>query len=179
MKSLTSKNKMYFSTERLIVRELSTSDLNDFHLLQSDPRVFLYTGTKPATDISENKKELLAHISAYKQMPGRWIMAIEELENASFCGTCALYINPDGEYEVGYRILPSHWNKGLASELLPKLIEFSLKICGKSFVCAYVFSDHRASIKVIEKSNMKLVREFYNETYQRMDRYYRSQSKYL
>jgi [ribosomal protein S5]-alanine N-acetyltransferase len=163
----------YFNTERLLVTELIWEDRLTFHQLQSDPKVFTYLEKTPQDILEENEKELLFIINTYKQPQNqRLIMAVRENKDQKFLGTCALYVNNEGNMELGYRLLPEYWGEGIASELIKGLITFGFKKFETDFLCAYVFDDHMASIRVLEVGGMELKRVFYNEAHQKLDRYY-------
>jgi [ribosomal protein S5]-alanine N-acetyltransferase len=163
----------FFNTDRLIITELTWEDRQAFHKLQSDPKVFAYLEKKPQGILEENDKELLSIIELYKQIQEpRLIMAVREKKDQKFIGTCALYANNEGNMELGYRLLPERWGEGIASELIKGLITFGFKKFEIDFLCAYVFDDHKASIRVLEVGGMELKRVFYNEAHQKHDRYY-------
>jgi RimJ/RimL family protein N-acetyltransferase len=168
----------FFSTERLIVKPLTWEDMPDFHKLQSDPRVYAFVGRPPNDNEDQSKAELEQIIREYKN-PNfeRIIGGVFLQETRAFIGTCAIYLNREGERELGYRILPEYWGRGYASEIITPLIRFGFRELRQSALCAYVFDDHEASIRVLEKGGMDLERRFFNEEFQRMDRYYTVKNK--
>ena len=60
---------------------------------------------------------------------------------------------------VGYRFDKKYWGKGYATELAQSAIEFGLNELNKNELFAIVRPKHLASIKVLEKCNMKLFGE--------------------
>jgi len=164
---------LFFKTPRLLITELHWEDRFLFHKLQSDHQVFTYLGKTAQEDHELNNLELLSLIELYKHLDQkRLIMAVRVLEQQRFIGTCALYENEEGFIEIGFRLLPEKWGKGLASELIPNLIAFGFEKFHVDFLCAYVFDDHKASIRAVESSGMRLKKVFYNEEHQRPDRFY-------
>ena len=164
---------VFFETERLIIKPLTWVDLPDFHTLQSDPRVYTFVG-RPCNDkVEQSRAELELIIREYENPAShRIIGGVFQMETGVFVGTCAIYLNREGEYELGYRILPDYWGMGYASEIIRPLIHFGFCELGLTALCAYVFDDHATSIKILEKGGMRLDRRFYNEEFNRMDRYY-------
>ena len=114
--------KYYIETERLILRDILTTDLERMFELDADPKVHLYLGNNPNT-----KKEDAAKSIAYIQQQyethkiGRW--AVIEKSSGAFIGWSGLKLNTETEingnsnfYDVGYRFIPKYWGKGYATE---------------------------------------------------------------
>jgi [ribosomal protein S5]-alanine N-acetyltransferase len=167
------ESSLFFSTYRLIIKPLTWVDLPDFDTLQSDPRVYTFVG-RPCNDkVEQSRGELEQIIQEYKNpLSERIIGGVFLRDSAVFIGTCAIYLNKEGEHELGYRILPDYWGQRYASEIIRPLIHFGFCELGLTALYAYVFDDHATSIKILEKGGMRLDRRFYNEEFNRMDRYY-------
>lgn len=56
--------------------------------------------------------------------------------------------------EIIYALRPSLWGRGLASELVPALLEYGFGACGLKRLVATVRPENRASVRVLEKSGM-------------------------
>jgi len=73
---------------------------------------------------------------------------------------------------VGYWIGELYWGKGIATESVALVITYAFSMLGLEEICAYVFSENKASIRVLEKNGM-IKKEELNElnkmsgTYQR------------
>ena len=66
------------------------------------------------------------------------------------------FYGDERKLNVGYRFDKKYWGKGYATELAQSAIEFGLN---KNELFAIVRPMHLASIKVLEKCNMKLFGE--------------------
>lgn len=162
---------MIFETQRILVRELRTSDLTGFHDLQSNPRVMQYTSGK-AMSLQENREELINVIEAYSQRDNTfWVWAMEHKADASFIGTCALILNEEGENELGFRIREKYWGQGLGKEVAGPLLRYGFQHMGLERIYGYVDKENVASMKILERF-MTFEKEYFNEHYQCMDRKY-------
>ena len=89
--------KLIIDTERLLIRNLKTSDLNNFHFYRSNPEVTKYQGFDFFT--SEQSSEFLyGQIDKIFGKPGEWVQyAIENKETGDLIGDCAIKLD---EYDV-------------------------------------------------------------------------------
>lgn len=108
-----------FETSRLIVRQFTTADAENFFLLNGDEEVVRYI-RKPMNK-EEADKFLIQNMQFYKTNPhlGRWL--VEEKNTGLFVGSCALIPLPfedeKDKLQIGYALLKSAWGKGYATEL--------------------------------------------------------------
>lgn len=163
---------MVFETQRLIIRGLTSADLEGFHKLQSNPNVMRYTGGNTITSLAENEQELHKLIAAYSS-PGNdfWVWAVIRKTNDEFLGTCALIANDEGEKEIGYRFREQHWGNGYGSEVTTAVIEYGFEKRDLKKIAAYVYTANQASVRILER-HMSLEKEFFNEAAQCLDRKY-------
>jgi len=151
---------MIFKTERLIVRKLVIGDLESFHEMQSNFNVMKFADGDVKT-LEEHFLELKELIAKYKEPNNDfWIYAVETIDNHQFIGTVAL-VKDNLDDEIGYRFLEKYWNLGFGSEVCKGLISYCKQIKLKQIV-AYVFVENKASIKILEKNNFRVVKEFIN-----------------
>lgn len=78
---------------------------------------------------------------------------------------------------VGYWIGELYWGNGIATESLALVITYAFSVLGLEEICAYVFSENKASIRVLEKNGMIKKAEL-NE-YNRMSGRYQRTTKYV
>ncbi|GGH70004.1 MAG: N-acetyltransferase [Bacteroidetes bacterium] len=162
---------MIFETDRLIVRELSMSDLPSFTKLEGNPDIVRYTNSNAATP-AEAKDDLLNIIENYtKQRPDKLIWAAVNKETEAFIGTVALVPFDDTTLEIGYRILVEHWGRGYATELCPALIEYGLTFENISRIYAEADVRNSASIHILDRF-MTFTKEIQNERLNCIDRHY-------
>ncbi|MBK8554501.1 MAG: GNAT family N-acetyltransferase [Lewinellaceae bacterium] len=162
---------MLFETNRLYIRRLAPGDLPDFHTMQSNPTVMRFTSGQAQT-YEENQAELEKVIGRY-ETPGNdfWVWAVLDKQENTFIGTCALMRNEEGEQEIGYRLDEPSWGKGYGTELTMGLMAYASGL-GFSALMAYVYDEHAASIRVLEKAGFELEERFFNKKLNCMDRRY-------
>lgn len=116
-------------TERLILREFTLNDLNDFALLMSDPEVMRFSLSGPMNkELAKEylQEKILDHYLKY----GYGLFAVVQKTNPSFMGFVGLMNkNIDGEIkvELSYRLHPKYWSKGFATEAC-------LAVCNQAFI---------------------------------------------
>lgn len=160
---------MIFETERLLIRKLIFSDLNQFHLLESNPNVLHYTSGK-VKSLHENKIELKNLIESYKKSNNDfWIYAIERKIDARFIGTVALvkHYNDD---EIGYRFLEKYWRNGYGFEICKGLISYC-KMIGIKKIVAFAVDENSASVKILKKLQFIPIEKLINEKHQQETKY--------
>ena len=146
-------------TERLYLKEFSLSDAESMYALNLDLEVLKYTGDEPFNSIEEARD----FIENYKQYQlygfGRWSVFIKERNE--YIGWCGLkYTEDKNEYDIGFRFLKEHWNKGFATETAAACLNFGFENLQIDRIVGRAMSVNFASIKVLEKIGMQFNREF-------------------
>ncbi|MGA9165925.1 MAG: GNAT family N-acetyltransferase [Nitrososphaeraceae archaeon] len=82
--------------------------------------------------------------------------------NLKFVGTISVknidLVNKKAD--LGYWIGEQYWGRGIATECLKLIIDYAFSAeLGLKQLCAYVFPDNKASIRVLEKNGMNKIRE--------------------
>lgn len=144
---------MIFETNRLRVRKLTISDINDFHKMQSDADVMRYITGKSAT-FEESVNKLNEWIARYETKVMEWPYAVELKENGNFIGICGIIENN----EIGYRFLKAYWYQGYGTELLKGLILFSKQLGLKNLI-AEVIIKNEGSYKILKRAGFVVINE--------------------
>jgi RimJ/RimL family protein N-acetyltransferase len=104
-------------TERLILRDWRSDDLDPFAAMCADPVVMATLG--PVMD-RDQTAALMERISAISQTHGFTAWALERREDGRFLGWCGLipgtFAPILGEIEVGWRLAADMWGQGYARE---------------------------------------------------------------
>jgi [ribosomal protein S5]-alanine N-acetyltransferase len=119
--------KIIFETDRLIVREYVEEDAEAFFKLNSDPEVLRFVPDKALLDVEQARQLLIDHpIADYRNYGfgrGACILkstgepAFAQLRRGKQIGFAGLkYLEELGEVDVAYRLMPTHWGQGLATE---------------------------------------------------------------
>jgi ribosomal-protein-alanine N-acetyltransferase len=144
--------KIILETPRLILRELSVSDTQDFYDLNSNPNVIKYTGDEAFSSITDAKDFLINYSDYERNGFGRW--AVIEKNSRNFLGWCGLKF--DGkETDIGFRFFEEHWGKGYATESALACLNYGFQELGLSEIIGRAMKENLASIKVLEKIGMK------------------------
>lgn len=153
------------STERLLLRELDTSDANEIFFLRSDKTVLQYLDKEPAKSIDEAiafieliKKELQDNKSV--------LWGIQLKNNPALIGTICYWRIQKEHYraEVGYVLHPNQQGKGVMNEAMKAVLNYGFEKMKLHSVEANVNTENTASIKLLEKNGF--VREgYFKENY--------------
>jgi len=150
-------------TERLILRQITDTDLDDLYLLLCDPEVAEYEYFRPV----KSKQEAATFIDRYKielrdQEEITW--GIITKEPRRLIGTCCLGDFDDGarRAEIGYSITRDHWGRGYATEAVQAVISYGFDYMNLNRIEATITPGNDGSVKVLSKLSFKqegIVRE--------------------
>lgn len=149
--------KVKIVTERTLLKLIEISDLDAIHNLHSFPE----TDEFNALGIPENKEETKSIIEPWIAENNlseikNYTFAIQNKSDSEFMGLFGLKIG-NAKYkrgEVWYKILPSFWKKGYATESLNAVINFGFETLKLHRIEAGCAVDNVGSIKVLEKAGM-------------------------
>jgi len=149
---------MLFTTERLLLRELTPDDAQHFYDLNTDPLVIQYTGDPPFDDVAA-ARSFLENYDQYRNYGyGRWAVVLKETEE--WIGWCGLKYEAEyGDTDIGYRFFRKHWGKGYATESAKASLEYGFVNLKLDEIVGRAFKENTASIKVLEKIGMQFDRE--------------------
>lgn len=144
-----------FETERLIVRQFTEKDFDNFFLLTGNETVMQYI--RPVSTKEESDKFLLENIEAYKKNPhgGRW--AVIEKENNSFAGSFAIIPVPSSpeKVQLGYSLRLENWGRGFATELTLAGLKYFMKHYSEPEIYGITEIPNVASQKVLLKAGFQ------------------------
>ena len=144
-------------TKRLILSPVVPGDLEKIHDLHLLPETDQYNTQGIPETLDQTKAILDAWLERSKAEPlPAFILKIESLEDQKFVGLIGL--NPGKpKYqmaEIWYKIHPRFWNRGFATEVVNRILEFGfdeLKLHRIEAGCAI---ENSASMRVLEKCGM-------------------------
>jgi ribosomal-protein-alanine N-acetyltransferase len=148
-------------TDRLILQQPAKNDFTRFFEINADPQTNLFNpnGAMSLNTATNVFTEIMQHWNATGY--GTW--SIREKQHPDFViGFGGLAARPYGnemKLNLGYRFDKDVWGKGYATELAQFAIHFGLHTLHKKEIFAIVRPSHLASIRVLEKCNMKLAGE--------------------
>ena len=147
---------MILQTARLILRPFAGSDLERMGELMANEE-FMRFSMGPMTR---------QQTAAFLQKVIRWNhaglpsqFAVIERETGTLIGYCGfLHQEVDGakEIEIGYRLHPNFWNRGLATEAARAVRDHAFRDLQLERVISLIHSDNHASCRVTEKNGMTI-----------------------
>ncbi len=157
--------KMHAETQRFILREIELTDVDGMFELDSNPEVHKYLGNKTVS----SKEEMLKVIAFIRQQYvengiGRW--AIIDKENNAFVGWSGLKFvtentnNHQNYYDLGYRLIPKYWGKGIATETATASVEYAFNELDCKEIFAIADVDNIGSNQILQKVGLKFIETF-------------------
>jgi [ribosomal protein S5]-alanine N-acetyltransferase len=145
-------------TPRLRLRHIIPDDFTNLFRMNSNPEVMRYVGDGSIRTREQMVLELDLLISHYVRKPGLGIWATELKDTTTFVGASGLvYYNNTTDVEIGYRMLPEHWNQGYATEASIGLLDYGFKQLGLKKIVSSAHVENLPSRRVMEKIGMKFV----------------------
>ena len=145
-----------FETERLYVREMNESDLEDLKEIHQDPTVM--EAYEHAFSDEEVENWLEKTIARYKK-DGFALWAVIDKATGEFLGEAGLTLQlVEGKewLEIGYLFKRKHWHKGYAIEVAKKCKEYAFNNLQAKKVCSIIKYNNYASQKVAGKNGLRV-----------------------
>lgn len=139
-------------TERLLLQQVKPEDQQFIFEGLSHPDVIRYFGVH-YDSFEATKRQMDWYATAYSEdTGGPW--KIIEKGSGEKIGVVAYYFHKHEhrKAEVGFWLLPQHWNKGYVSEVLQAVIRYCRNEKGIHRLEAFVEEENKASSKVLEKA---------------------------
>lgn len=174
---MVKKMRIFLETERLILRQFTNEDARNLFELDSDPEVVQFTpqAEQPPDYAVIETRILPRFLTYYEKYEGYGVWAVIEKSSQDFIGWFlfrpafeASYFNSalahSTDIEIGYRLRKASWGKGYTTEGARALIVKGFSELGVQRVVAAALSANVASIRVLEKSGLKLQHKFVDKT---------------
>jgi RimJ/RimL family protein N-acetyltransferase len=155
--------RIHLESERLVLRELTVEDVDHLLALDTDPDVARWSIDPMPCREDVEQRHLPYFLRLYKESPGYGFWAAEDRTVGTFLGWFHLRPregHPDDEPELGYRLRWSAWGRGYATEGSRALIDKAFTELPVRRVLAETAGFHVASRRVMEKSGLRLMREY-------------------
>jgi RimJ/RimL family protein N-acetyltransferase len=153
-------------TERMLLRRFTEADAAPLAALYGDPRVMRFITVQPPSRTEVESQILPAYLREYRELPdGLGSFAAIEKATGQMAGRFSL--KPASSYglaggtELGYRLYPACWGRGLATEGARALIASAFGQLRLDRVVATTMAGNVGSWRVLEKCGMRRVRTFY------------------
>ena len=113
--------RIVLETERILLRRFTEADAGPLAALYGDPRVMRFIAPQPPSLAEVESKVLPEYLREYRELAdGLGSFAAIEKETGQLAGRFSL--KPANSYgltggtELGYRLYPAFWGRGLATE---------------------------------------------------------------
>ena len=142
-------------TARLRLRARTLADLEPIVAMDADPLVRRFIGGP--LDPAAHREEVRRNIVGGRPEPhASW--AVEWRDRPGLLGLCGLSPSAEtGATQIGWRLLPHAWGRGVATEAAEAVLARALGPLGLAAVVALIHPDNLASIRVAEKVGMARV----------------------
>jgi ribosomal-protein-alanine N-acetyltransferase len=154
-------------TERLLLRLLTTGDLDHLAALYRDPDVRRYFPEGTLT-YDQTREELQWTITVHYRRHGFGLWATVLKETGAFVGRCGLLsaeIDGRPEVEVAYLLDRGHWGRGLGSEAARGIVDHAFASLPVDRLVSMFEPANRASRGVATAVGMTPFREGYVDAY--------------
>ena len=147
---------MQLSTERLLLRELNHSDVDDIQEYATDPKVIKYLTFGPNTE--EETHSFVDFCIVHQKEPKRrnYELGITLPSENKLIGGCGIRVTDSGNSiaNIGYCLNRNFWGKGYATEAANGLLGFGFEELNLHRIYAIFDPENVASKRVLEKIGM-------------------------
>ena len=150
------QTKNSIDTPRLLLRRFEASDLDDLAAVLALPEVMRFSLNGVYT--KERTRKFITDRMAGYRSKGYGLYAVIHKADQKLIGYCGLIdqeINGVPEVEVGYRLHPDYWGRGLGTEAAKAARDHGFNQLGFTRLISIIEADNLASIKVALKNGMK------------------------
>lgn len=158
---------LILETDRLILRELKSSDAEAFFAMDHNPKVHQYLWNKPVQKIEETI-EVITFVRQQYVDNGIGRFAIILKQTNEFIGWAGLKYNTEevnhkiNFYDIGYRLDEKFWGKGYASEASFAWLKYAFETMNIKTIEAAAHAENVASNRILQKMGMQMT-EYYLE----------------
>ncbi|MEE4754557.1 GNAT family N-acetyltransferase [Pseudomonas alliivorans] len=153
-------------TDRLVLRDFEVADVPALAGILGDPHVMRYSvrGVLSEQATGEFVRNCMHAYSADGFGP-QAVIEVETNRLIGFCGLNAEQVDQVMEVEIGYRLAPSYWGRGLASEAALATLRHGFQTLQLASVIAIVQPENIASVRVLHKAGF---RDYIHSQYHRL-----------
>jgi len=155
---MTDSTAKVLETARLILRRLTTDDLDHLFTLYHSPEVRKYY-SEGIPSYEETRQELEWMINTCYAKYGFGMWATIHKPTGKFIGRCGLTpmdIEGHEEIEVGYMLAKEYWGQGLATEAAQAIMQYGFEYAGLARLICVINPGNQASSRVALKIGMAL-----------------------
>lgn len=149
---------MLLETAQLYLRPFVPADAPLAMPWLTDAEIMRYMPTGQDFTLEQVAARVARYI-AHQEKHGysRWL-AFDRTTDQPIGDAGLLYLPATQEIELGYRVIKSHWGRGLATEMAAAWLDQAFGPLGLTAVIAFSHPDNIGSIRVMEKSGFSFLR---------------------
>ncbi len=146
-------------TARLILRSFQPQDLDLLAELMANPEFMRFSlGVYSREQTAAFLDKVLFWQSS--GLPSQFaVISPADDRLIGYCGFFHQHVDETNEIEIGYRLHPDYWNRGLATEAVQAVRNHAFRDLKLSRVISLIHPDNIPSRRVAEKNGMKVERE--------------------
>lgn len=141
-------------TERLKLRKVELSDVEDYHEIRSNKRVMQYIA-RPLAQTLEDTKGVIerVHETIEKSEGINWAVCLKD--DPKILGTVGFYRTNHTHFrtELGYELRPEFWGKGIMSEAIQAVLDYAFFTMNFHSVEANIDPVNRRSENILIRNN--------------------------
>ncbi|MFF8432401.1 GNAT family N-acetyltransferase [Streptomyces sp. NPDC016566] len=153
-------------TERLELHALAMEHVGPVHSVYGDPATWSHlpqgrhaTHRATAAMITKAEAGWHEHGLGYWSVLLRAPLAGCSLRPGDIIGTGGVSVVDGDVWNLGYRLTPEVWGRGLAGEVVSEALACALAVAPDRPVVARILSENTASRRVVERAGLVLLRE--------------------
>jgi [ribosomal protein S5]-alanine N-acetyltransferase len=155
---------LILETERLILRPLELSDVDDFFAMNDNPNVGRYLRI-PLKTKTEAEAYIQKIINEYqKNGIGRFAVVLKESNKLIGFSGLKFRVNEENNhsnfYDLGYRFAEEQWRKGFATEAAIAWLNYGFNEMRLPVIFACAVSDNMGSNAVLQKLGFQFMNEY-------------------
>lgn len=143
---------MISRNKKLSFSKFTSKDFDQYFLLNKDLQVMQFITGKALSE-SEARQRFEKNLLINNENLNLGFFMVNNVISGDFLGLAKLTPYTENEIEIGYSLLPEHWGKGYASEIVRCLIDYASTMNISGNLIAIVHPDNQASKKVLSKNN--------------------------
>ncbi|AFZ35804.1 GCN5-related N-acetyltransferase [Stanieria cyanosphaera PCC 7437] len=151
---------VWLETQRLILRDFQQNDVDQLARIFANPQVMQFSPTGILSAL-ETKEKVDSFITSYKTLGfGKWAIVFKETkELIGYCGIAVEQIDKVPKREIGYRLDPNFWGKGLAIEAASATVQYGFEQLKFAYILGIVEQANTTSVRVLKKLGMRYERK--------------------
>ena len=165
--------KLWMETDRLVIRPFKNEDYRQVTKLCSNYDLHKYTLGIPHPYTQQNAKDFIDYTIKSSQEGKSYELAVAFKDNPENVVACIslVHVKPNLKAELGYWVGKEYWGKGIATEMVNRMMQFGFDDLNLHSIFARHFADNPASGKVMQKCGMKYVGTMREQEY-KLDKFH-------